>query len=397
MKTQLSSIEIHYLATELQFLVDAKIDRIYHPEEKELLLQLHLPNQGRKIMRIAVPNFLYLTDTKPEMDSEPTEFCSLLRRRIENARVRAIVQKNFERIIEILLETKEHKYNLIIELFARGNIILCDEKYTIIAVLEQHVMKDRSLKIKETYKLPVREFNLFELTKDQLSKLIQNSVQNAVVKSLAMDLGTGGIFAEELCLLAKINKQKKPIDVTEEDLDALFSAIKKIRAKKLQPLLVLKDNKLDDVIPFELSYYEEKETGNSETDKDDKNYNTKEHQNYTFEKTLTLNLALERYFSLGIRKKPAAIIKSEKEMQKIQTIITEQESLAKDMDKREQEIRQKAEIIYNNYQLIDNLLKELKEIAQKHPWKEIKAKLQGHKLIKSVDGKDKFIVVELDM
>ena len=212
-----------------------------------------------------------------------------------------------------------------------------------------------------------------------------------------MDLGTGGIFAEELCLLAKINKQKKPIDVTEEDLDALFSAIKKIRAKKLQPLLVLKDNKLDDVIPFELSYYEEKETGNSETDKDDKNYNTKEHQNYTFEKTLTLNLALERYFSLGIRKKPAAIIKSEKEMQKIQTIITEQESLAKDMDKREQEIRQKAEIIYNNYQLIDNLLKELKEIAQKHPWKEIKAKLQGHKLIKSVDGKDKFIVVELDM
>ena len=114
MKTQLSSIEIHYLADELQSLVDAKIDRIYHPEEKELLLQLHLPNQGRKIMRISVPNFLYLTENKPEMDSEPTEFCSLLRRRIENARVRAIVQKNFERIIEILLETKEHKYNLII-------------------------------------------------------------------------------------------------------------------------------------------------------------------------------------------------------------------------------------------------------------------------------------------
>ncbi|MBS3158619.1 NFACT family protein [Candidatus Woesearchaeota archaeon] len=396
MKTQLSSIEIHYLADELQSLVDAKIDRIYHPEEKELLLQLHLPNQGRKIMRISVPNFLYLTENKPEMDSEPTEFCSLLRRRIENARIRTIVQKNYERIIEILLETKEQKYNLIIELFARGNIILCDEKYTIIAVLEQHVMKDRSLKIKETYKLPIREFNLFELTKEQLSKLLQNSIQNAVVKSLAMDLGTGGIFAEELCLQARINKQKKPIDVTEDDLDALFSAIKKIRAKKLSPLLVFKDNKLEDVVPFELGYYKEDENGNSKNDKDGKNHDTKEPQNYTFEKTLTLNLALERYFSLGIRKKPAAILKSEKEMQKIQTIIAEQESLAKDMDKREQEIRQKAELIYNNYQLIDNLLKELKEIVKKHPWKEIKAKLQEHKLIKSVDGKEKAIVIELN-
>ncbi len=381
MKTQLSSIEIHYLANELQFLVDAKIDRIYQPEEKELLLQLHLPNQGRKIMRISVPSFLYMIENKPEMESEHSEFCLLLRRRLENARVRAIIQKNYERIIEILLETKKHKYNLIIELFARGNIILCDEKYTIITVLEQHVMKDRVIKIKETYKLPVREYNLFELTKEQLSKLLQNSLQNAVVKSLAMDLGTGGIFAEELCLQAKINKSKKPIDITTNDLDALFSAIKNLRAKKLHTLLVLKDNKLEDVVPFELGCYK----NSSQND-----------NNYTFEKTDTLNAALERYFSAGIIKKSSAIIKSEKEMQKIQTIINEQQTLVIEMEKKEYETRQKAEIIYNNYQLIDNLLKELKEITQKHSWATIKEKLKGHKLIKSVDGKEKAIVVELN-
>jgi len=46
MKT-LSALEINYLTKELIFLVGAKIDKIYSPRRKELILQLFVPSKGK--------------------------------------------------------------------------------------------------------------------------------------------------------------------------------------------------------------------------------------------------------------------------------------------------------------------------------------------------------------
>ncbi len=127
MKEEITAFELGFLAEELQELADAKIEKIFHVLPKEIVLQLHLPNIGRKILRIS-PNFIYLASQKSEMPEKPSNFCSYLRKYLENARIRSIVQRDFERIVEIALETREKKYVLVAELFDKGNVILCDER-----------------------------------------------------------------------------------------------------------------------------------------------------------------------------------------------------------------------------------------------------------------------------
>ena len=71
------------------------------------------------------------------------------------------------------------------------------------------------------------------------------------------------------------------------------------------------------------------------------------------------------------------------------------DSNIKRLEKQEKTNKEKGELVYQNYQLIDSILKELKDISKNHSWKEIKDKLKGHKLIKEVISKDKSIVLEL--
>ncbi|MBR9701780.1 fibronectin-binding domain-containing protein, partial [Candidatus Pacearchaeota archaeon] len=145
MKTQVSSVDLHYLVKELQVLVDGKIDKIFHPLKKELVLLFHVPNVGKKILKVLVGKLLYLSLEKGEYQ-EPSGFCMFLRKHLSNSRLRKVEQKESERIVEFLFERKEGKEKLIIEFFGGGNVILCDEKGKIISYLEQHKFKERDIK-----------------------------------------------------------------------------------------------------------------------------------------------------------------------------------------------------------------------------------------------------------
>ena len=81
-------------------------------------------------------------------------------------------------------------------------------------------------------------------------------------------------------------------------------------------------------------------------------------------------------------------------VEETERIVEQQEKNIRKLEKEEQENREKAEFIYAHYQDINPLLSELKEIAKKHSWHDIKAKLKGHKTIKEVNPKEKTVVVE---
>ena len=92
MKTELTSIELRFLTTELKGLIGGKIDQIYQPKEEELLLQIHVPSKGKRLLHIVLPSFIYLTAEKPDVPAEITEFCSVLRDHLINARIQEITQ-----------------------------------------------------------------------------------------------------------------------------------------------------------------------------------------------------------------------------------------------------------------------------------------------------------------
>lgn len=365
MKNQLSALELHYLIKELKSLIGGKIDKIYNPEKNELLIQLHIPNTGKKMLRISVPNFLYITAHKTKQE-QPSGFCAYLRRKLANARLRSIDQKEFERIVELVFENKEGKFSLIIELFSKGNIMLLQDN-RILSAIEYQKWKERTIKPKEEYIYPKKKYNLLKLTEKELSSLLKESDKESVVKTLAMDLGLGGIFSEEVCFSAKIDKDQPPKNL--KDAKGLFNALKSLRDKKIAPSI-----SGSEMMPFALESKESEKTDFS-----------------SFNELLDSRLTKAQ-----IEIAESASIKAKnKELEKVRRIIDSQESTIKKLEKKEAEEREKAEAIYNNYQIINDILKQITAAKSKFTHKEIKERLKASKIIKDFNPENKTITVEL--
>lgn len=343
-KDEITALDLHYLTKELQQLVDGKIDQVYQIGKEELFLQFHKAEFGKKILKIIVGKLLYLTEYKPAMPEKPPGFCTYLRKKLKNARLREIKQLEFERILELTLTTKEETFKLIIELFTPGNIILCDEKYKILSPLETQKWKDRIVRTKEQYDYPKKEHNFLEITKKEVTEILQKSDKENLVKTLAIDLGLGGKYSEELCTLSGIDKTKKANSASEKEAAELFEAVKKIRSRDVK-----------------------------------------------------LNTEYDSVFTERVveQAKEETHKKAKTKLDKVKDIIKEQETMIAGLEQSANENQRKGELIYENYQAVEEVISELKKASKKISWEEIKEKLKKHKVIKRVDEKNKEVVLEL--
>lgn len=374
MKKNISALELSYVLKELKVLLDSKLDRIYHPDKKILLLQFHITGIGKKILRISVPNYIYLTDYKEKSPEKPSGLCMVLRKNLEQSRLRSIKQLGSERIIELLFEKKEN-HKLFIELFSPGNIVLCKEDDIIISALKTKKWKERTIRGGIAYVFPKREINFFNLKKKELKELLKSTEKDSLVTCLAIDLGLGGVYAEESCLLAKIDKKTSPKKINEDNLNSLLKAIKSLCNKKIGPCSVHDKKELVDIVPFSLELY--------------KNLEKKQFKNY--------NLALDNYFTKQVKedKVDESESRHKKELDKLNKIIDEQEKQIQRMQSSIKTNSEKAELIYTNYKLIDGIIKELNKAREKYSWKEIKEKLKNHKIIKDINEKEGKITIEV--
>ncbi|MBN2421767.1 NFACT family protein [Candidatus Woesearchaeota archaeon] len=365
MKSELSALDMHYLIRELNVLIDGKIDKIFL-DKNTLLLQFHIPNQGKKLLKIILPEFIFFTEHKGEVPY-PNKLCMTLRKFLNNARLRKIEQKGFERIIDFVFERKEGVFSLIIELFSTGNIILTKQDYTIIVAQKYKKFSQRVIRGGVKYDYPKKEINVLNLYLDEIKKTIKNSDKESIVKTLAIDLGLGGVYAEEICLLAGIDKNKKT--VSDKETELLYKQIKIILSKKIKPVLYTEV----DVTPFELEKYKDSE----------KNY------------FKSFSEALDFYLTKKIDATKKEKSKAETKKESIIKIIKKQEQDIEKLEENVLENQEKGELIYNNYQLIDEILATLKKAREKYSWKEIKAKLKNHKTIKEINEKEKKVVIEI--
>ena len=331
-------------------------------------MQFYVPSKGKKILRILPGKIIYLTESKQEQN-QPSSFCIFLRKYLANARVREIKQIGFERIISFLLETKDAKYQLIIELFDKGNIILADDKNKIINCLEQQRWKEREIKKDVIYRYSQKKYDFLELKLKDLKDIFKNSKSN-LVKTLATELGLGGVYSEEVCSLAELDKEKTANRLTDEEIKTLFDNLSSLKNKKIDSYIAYVGREISNILPFSLKSHDEK-----------------------IKKIKTFNSALELYFTEEAIS-PEEIAKK-KAIEKQKKVIEKQEQRIQELKKEVEENKKKAEIIYENYALIEGILNEINKAKKKYSWQEIKDKLEGHKTIKEVNAKDKKIIIEI--
>jgi predicted ribosome quality control (RQC) complex YloA/Tae2 family protein len=369
---QISSLELYFLVKELKDLEDSRVDKIYSNGKEYIYIQFHKSSVGKRILKIVVGKAIFLTETKT-VDKTPSGFCMLLRKYLEGKFLDSIEQLEPERILKFVFKSKDESKKLYLEFFGKGNVILCNNEDIITDCLIKHKFRDRSIIPKEKYKYPDMEYNLFSIKKDQLTGLLKNSKKDKVVTSFATGLGLGGVYSEEVCLLSSIDKSTIPKKINEDEIKKIINSIKKIIKEKNNPQIIYKNQEAADVVPVDLEIY--------------KDIEKKEFSSFSG--------ALDYYFVNELKLIMRKDSHSERKIDELKRIIGEQEDTLKDLKSKETENRKKAELIYNNYQLIKEILDEINKASKKYSWEEIKEKLKGHKVVKDIVLEEKKVVVDV--
>lgn len=198
-------------------------------------------------VNIRLEGWMYASDR--EVEAKKIE--SL--RYLENRRIREIRQHGSDRIITFDLGDAA----IIVELFGGGNLIVTRNNVIEFAAKER-IFSDRSVKVGETYQPPPESVNFFDIGFEDFTRMIGEGKYD-VVRALAVDLGLGGEYAEELCARAAIDKGKKATDVMNEEAERLYSALQTIMKHDGRGYVYHQDGTAISVMPFESVLYDKGE------------------------------------------------------------------------------------------------------------------------------------------
>jgi len=256
----LTSFDIFAITNELQDkLVGARVKKIYQKKDTFYFI---LTKEGNYTLVIGA-NKIYLTNYKEKFPLEPGNFCMLLRKSLAGARLESITQHGLDRIVELKFirpKNSEIRY-IIAELFADGNLILLNEKFGIIAPLRRQEWKARTIREKLPYIYPPETADLRELNFEEFSKIF-SEINSDLVRTLASNFGMGGIYAEEVCSRANVQKDKKNSGLSRTELEKIYSEAKNLfkeAMEKPHPVQIIQNSEAIAVSPIKLRQFQETE------------------------------------------------------------------------------------------------------------------------------------------
>lgn len=247
-------------------LLGGRINKIAQPEKDELILTIK--GQSRDPYKLLLSAgaglpLIYLTEnTKPSPMTAPN-FCMLLRKHLNSAKILDISQPGLERIVNFKIEHMDElgdlkvKY-LVIELMGKhSNIIFCDEDMIIIDSIKrinQFVSSVREVLPGRNYFIPEtsEKFNPLTIDFEQFqNQIISKPLQ--IGKALYTGLtGISPLLANEICCRAHIDASEATSSLTEITGLHLFRnferLMEEVKESHFAPNIVQKDN-----IPVEFS------------------------------------------------------------------------------------------------------------------------------------------------
>jgi len=376
MKQKLSSFDIYVITDELQELIGCYIDKIYQPTRDELVIRVNNSKKKQKEnLFIRNGELICLTRKQIEAPIKPTNFAMVLRKHILNGKIFEIKQHEFDRIIKLGVSKKDGNYFLVIEFFSYGNMILVDPEGKIAAPLISQHWSHRTIKTHEKYIPPPAQINPFNLTFDEFAEILKKSKAD-LVRTLAVNVNLSGHYAEEVCRRADIDKNIKIRDLDEKSIKKIFTVLVKFlglfKNKDFEPVLVKRDEKIINVLPFEFKNYFD----------------------HSFEKIDSFTRALDVFIDTGKEEKVEVNIK-EKKIERLQRQLLQQQDSVVELEKRIKERKLEGDLIYLNFQQCDKLLNEIAEVLSLKDKEEEIQSINKNELVKVFDPLSNELVVLL--
>ncbi|NYT17853.1 MAG: fibronectin-binding domain-containing protein, partial [Methanomicrobiales archaeon] len=218
----MSGIDLRAVVTEWKNLLPLWINKIYLVPPGHLVLRIHGRAHARYFLLIESGKRAHLTADLPEPPKFPPPFAMLLRKHISGGRILSIRQHGIQRIVTIDIGKHETEYHLIIELFDEGNVVLCDQQYTIIQPMRPQRFRERDVVAKASYVFPPPDPST--VPPEEFGQYLANEDRD-LVRALAVGVMLGGVYAEELCRRAGIDKT---IPAREADAGVLYRELHRL-------------------------------------------------------------------------------------------------------------------------------------------------------------------------
>ncbi|WP_066416755.1 ribosome rescue protein RqcH [Halorubrum aethiopicum] len=412
-KRELSSIDLGALVTELGRYEGAKVDKAYLYDDDLLRLKLRDFDHGRVELMIEVGDVKRAHAADPEHVADapgrPPNFAKMLRNRLSGADFAGVTQYEFDRILTFEFEREDENTTLVAELFGQGNVAALDETGEVVGSLSTVRLKSRTVAPGAQYEYPASRLNPLDVSLDAFVRHMNES-DTDVVRTLATQLNLGGLYAEEVCSRAGVEKET-PIDEADEEVyralhDALGRIAEQLRSGDIDPRVYeepLEDSELDDpdadgdrpvvdVTPFPLSEREGLPSVGFDS----------------------FNAAVDEYFYRLARDDaaeadaPADASASrpdfEEEIAKQERIIEQQKGAIEGFEEQAETERERAELVYAHYDLVDEVLSTVREARENDvSWDEIEETLEtgaergiaAAEAVVDVDGSAGTVTVEL--
>ena len=397
-KRELTSVDCAALAGELSEFVGAYHEKSYLYDDDLLRLKLSGPDFGRIELLIEVEDpkraHTVAPDRVPDAPERPPNFAMMLRNRLEGAQLASVEQFEFDRILQFRFERSDDHTTIVAELFGDGNLAVLDETDTVIDSLETVRLQSRTVTPGSRYEFPSARFNPLTVEYEGFVERMRQSDAD-VVRTLATQLNFGGLYGEELCSRAGVPYNQAIEETTDGEFEALYDAVSGLSAR-------LREGDLDPRL-----YYE---SDDCETPVDVTPVPLREYEDRASESFESFNEALAAYFH-GLQQEPDEEETGsnrpdfEAEIEKQKRIIQQQEQAIEDFEADAERERERAELLYANYDLVDEILSTIQDAREADtPWDEIEATLEAGKeqgieaadAVRSVDGSDGTVTIELD-
>ena len=243
---------VHDLNKELS---GGRINKIAQPEKDELLFQLRgTTGQNRLLISVSASlPLIYFTDSNKPSPITAPNFCMLLRKHLNGARILSVTQVDFERVVDFTIEHLNEMgdlciKHLMVELMGKhSNIIFCDDEHTIIDSIKHipaSVSSVREVLPGRPYFIPNTQVKVNPLTisKEQFYEHVLQAPY-AISKAIYMHLtGFSPLIANELCSRSGCDGDMPTQGLSSTEKDNLYEEYiklcKQIQSGEFEPNIV---------------------------------------------------------------------------------------------------------------------------------------------------------------
>lgn len=353
-KREVTSVDLRALCQDLRTYLGARVDKAYLYERDLIRLKLRDFDVGRIELLIEVGDRKRISVTPPEYVEDaperPPNFARMLRNQLAGARLEAVEQHEFDRIVRLDFLRDDERTTIVAELFGDGNLAVLDATDTVVDALRTVRLKSRTVAPGSVYEFPDARLYPFDLDRDRFEAHLRDSDAD-VVRTLATQLNLGGTYAEEVCARGGVEAEQPVADVTGDTIDDLHRVLSDIgndiRSGTFDPVIVSKDEDVVDVTPFPLEIHDGLDT----------------------ESQPSMNDAVAEYFH-RLRNQSDQVPQSsarpdfEAEIAKYDRMIEQQAAAIENFETQEARMRDRAEALYAHYELVDDVLSTVRSARE---------------------------------